>query len=136
MSYEFAGDVAWTFDDLAAAASAVLGREVTYQRLTSEHSNKTDPPSFREQFTAPEPPAPHVVHGRVENLARTESHGEKDRSDLTIDVGSGGEDFGGRFDHHLALVAGGVELEGRSRDVGEAPTKTPTCRADRGKLNE
>lgn len=34
--YEFAGDVAWTFDDLAAAASVVLGREVTYQRLTSE----------------------------------------------------------------------------------------------------
>lgn len=34
--YEFAGDVAWTFDDLASAASEVLGRPVTYQRLTSE----------------------------------------------------------------------------------------------------
>ena len=34
--YEFAGDVAWTFDDFAAAASEVLGREVAYQRLTSD----------------------------------------------------------------------------------------------------
>jgi NAD(P)H dehydrogenase (quinone) len=34
--YEFAGDVAWTFDDFAAAASEALGREVVYERLTSE----------------------------------------------------------------------------------------------------
>lgn len=34
--YEFAGDVAWTFDDFAAAATEALDREVTYQRLTSD----------------------------------------------------------------------------------------------------
>ena len=34
--YEFAGDVAWTFDDFAVAASEALGREVVYERLTSE----------------------------------------------------------------------------------------------------
>lgn len=34
--YEFAGDVAWNYDELAQAASEVLGREVVYQRLTSE----------------------------------------------------------------------------------------------------
>lgn len=36
--YELAGDTAWTYDELAAAASEVVGREVTYQRLTTgEH---------------------------------------------------------------------------------------------------
>jgi NAD(P)H dehydrogenase (quinone) len=36
--YEFAGDVAWNFAELAAAASEVVGREVTYVSLsTGEH---------------------------------------------------------------------------------------------------
>lgn len=34
--YELSGDVAWGFDDLAAAASEVLGREVTYRPVSSE----------------------------------------------------------------------------------------------------
>lgn len=34
--YEFAGDVAWTFEDFAVAATEALGRDVTYQRLTSD----------------------------------------------------------------------------------------------------
>ena len=34
--YELSGDVAWTLDDLAATFGDVLGREVTYQRLTAE----------------------------------------------------------------------------------------------------
>lgn len=34
--YEFSGDVAWNFDEFAVAASEALGREVVYQRLTSE----------------------------------------------------------------------------------------------------
>ncbi|MDR5698542.1 SDR family oxidoreductase [Agromyces aerolatus] len=33
---ELTGDTAWTFDDLAAAASEVVGREVTYQPLSTE----------------------------------------------------------------------------------------------------
>lgn len=36
--YELSGDTAWAFDELAAVASEVLGREVSYQRLTNaEH---------------------------------------------------------------------------------------------------
>ncbi|MBZ4487235.1 SDR family oxidoreductase [Microbacterium sp. cx-55] len=35
-TYELAGDVAWTFDELAAAASEVTGREVAYRRLNTE----------------------------------------------------------------------------------------------------
>lgn len=35
-TYEFAGDVAWTFDDFAVAATEALGRDITYQRLTSD----------------------------------------------------------------------------------------------------
>jgi NAD(P)H dehydrogenase (quinone) len=36
--YELSGDTAWTFDELAAAASEVLGRAVTARRLTNaEH---------------------------------------------------------------------------------------------------
>ena len=35
-TYEFAGDVAWTFDDFAVAATEALGRDVTYQCLTSD----------------------------------------------------------------------------------------------------
>ena len=34
--YELSGDVAWTFDEFAAAASQVLGREVVHQDVTSE----------------------------------------------------------------------------------------------------
>jgi NAD(P)H dehydrogenase (quinone) len=35
---ELSGDSAWTFDELAAAASELVGREVAYQRLTNaEH---------------------------------------------------------------------------------------------------
>ena len=34
--YELSGDVAWDFDDLSAVFGHVLGREVTYQRLTPE----------------------------------------------------------------------------------------------------
>lgn len=33
---ELAGDVAWTYDELAAAAAEVLGREVAYQPVTLE----------------------------------------------------------------------------------------------------
>jgi len=36
--YEFGGDVAWNYVELAAAASEVVGRPVSYQRLTTaEH---------------------------------------------------------------------------------------------------
>ncbi|MTE24213.1 SDR family oxidoreductase [Microbacterium sp. ZXX196] len=34
--YELAGDEAWSFDDLAAAATEITGREVVYRRLTLE----------------------------------------------------------------------------------------------------
>lgn len=34
--YELAGDAAWTFDELAAAATEVLGREVVYTPLTTD----------------------------------------------------------------------------------------------------
>lgn len=34
--YELAGDVAWTYSELADAAAEVLGREVTYQALSPE----------------------------------------------------------------------------------------------------
>ncbi|MFD6178054.1 MULTISPECIES: SDR family oxidoreductase [unclassified Isoptericola] len=34
--YELSGDVAWTFDDLAAAAAEIVGRPVTYRRLTAD----------------------------------------------------------------------------------------------------
>ena len=34
--YELGGDTAFGYDELAAAASAVLGREVAYQRLTTD----------------------------------------------------------------------------------------------------
>jgi NAD(P)H dehydrogenase (quinone) len=36
--YEFSGDTAWSFEEFAAATAEVVGREVTYQRLTNaEH---------------------------------------------------------------------------------------------------
>ena len=34
--YEFGGDVAWNYDELAAAASELAGREIAYQRLTTD----------------------------------------------------------------------------------------------------
>lgn len=34
--YEVGGDVAWNYDELAAAAGEVLGREVRYERVTPE----------------------------------------------------------------------------------------------------
>ncbi|MFC8599610.1 SDR family oxidoreductase [Isoptericola sp. NPDC057191] len=34
--YELSGDVAWDFDELAAAAAEILGRPVTYRRLTAD----------------------------------------------------------------------------------------------------
>lgn len=36
VAYELSGDVAWDFDELAAAFADALGRDVTYQRLTAE----------------------------------------------------------------------------------------------------
>jgi NAD(P)H dehydrogenase (quinone) len=35
-TYELSGDVAWSFDELAAALTEVLDRDVTYRRLTPE----------------------------------------------------------------------------------------------------
>lgn len=35
-TYELSGDVAWSFDELAAALTEILDREVTYRRLTPE----------------------------------------------------------------------------------------------------
>ena len=35
-TYELSGDVAWSYDDLAAALSELLGRDVTYQSVTPE----------------------------------------------------------------------------------------------------
>ena len=35
-TYELSGDTAWSFDELAAALTEVLDREVTYRRLTPE----------------------------------------------------------------------------------------------------
>jgi NAD(P)H dehydrogenase (quinone) len=35
-TYELSGDVAWTYDDLAAAFGEVLGRDVTYRSVTPE----------------------------------------------------------------------------------------------------
>jgi len=35
-TYELSGDVAWSFDELAAALTEVLGREVVHRRLTPE----------------------------------------------------------------------------------------------------
>ncbi|MFF0988527.1 SDR family oxidoreductase [Kocuria nitroreducens] len=35
-TYELSGDTAWSFDELAAALTEVLGREVTYRRLSPE----------------------------------------------------------------------------------------------------
>lgn len=35
-TYELSGDHAWTYDELAAAAAEVLGRPVTYRRVTAD----------------------------------------------------------------------------------------------------
>jgi NAD(P)H dehydrogenase (quinone) len=40
-TYELSGDVAWTYDDLAAAFGEVLGREVTYRRVSPEQHLET-----------------------------------------------------------------------------------------------
>jgi NAD(P)H dehydrogenase (quinone) len=39
--YELSGDVAWSFDDFAQAASRVLGTEVTYQEITPEQQRES-----------------------------------------------------------------------------------------------
>ncbi len=39
--YELSGDVAWTFDDLAAAAAQLVGRDVVYRRLTADEHRAT-----------------------------------------------------------------------------------------------
>ncbi len=54
--YELAGDVAWTYDDLAAAATTILGREVAYLPVTGEQKQAT-----LEQFGLPAEVAQMVV---------------------------------------------------------------------------
>lgn len=54
--YELAGDVAWTYDELAAAASEVLGRDVAYVAMTAEQKQAT-----LEQFGLPAEVAQVVV---------------------------------------------------------------------------
>jgi NAD(P)H dehydrogenase (quinone) len=50
-TYELSGDVAWTYDDLAAAFSEILGREVTYRPLTPEqHLQVLKDAEVPEQF--------------------------------------------------------------------------------------
>ena len=39
-TYELGGDVAWSFDELAAALATVLGREVTYRRVDPEEHQR------------------------------------------------------------------------------------------------
>ena len=39
--YELGGDVAWTYDDLAAAIAEISGREVEYRRLTPDEQAET-----------------------------------------------------------------------------------------------
>ncbi|NIZ89659.1 SDR family oxidoreductase [Kineococcus rubinsiae] len=39
-TYEFSGDQAWDYNDLAAAFSEVLGREVTYQAVTPQQQSE------------------------------------------------------------------------------------------------
>ena len=38
-AYELGGDVAWNYDDLAAAIAEIAGRPVAYQRLTSDEQH-------------------------------------------------------------------------------------------------
>jgi len=50
-TYEFSGDTAWDYNDLAAAFSEVLGREVTYQAVTPEqHTGILKETGVPEQF--------------------------------------------------------------------------------------
>jgi NAD(P)H dehydrogenase (quinone) len=52
-TYELSGDVAWSYDDLAAAFSEVLGREVTYRAVTPEqHLEVLKDAAVPEQFAA------------------------------------------------------------------------------------
>jgi NAD(P)H dehydrogenase (quinone) len=55
-TYELSGDVAWTYDELAAAMSEVLGRDVTYQPLTAEEHQQ-----MLIEAGLPEPVAGFVV---------------------------------------------------------------------------
>ena len=54
--YELAGDVAWTYDELAATAGEVLGREVAYVTQTAEQKQ-----AQLEQFGLPAEVAQFVV---------------------------------------------------------------------------
>lgn len=54
--YELAGDVAWTYDELAAAASEVLGRDVAYLAQTADQKQ-----SQLEQFGLPADVAQFIV---------------------------------------------------------------------------
>ncbi|SEL54476.1 NAD(P)H dehydrogenase (quinone) [Blastococcus sp. DSM 46786] len=50
-TYELSGDVAWTYDDLAAALSEVLGRDVIYRSVTpDEHLEMLTGAGIPEQF--------------------------------------------------------------------------------------
>jgi NAD(P)H dehydrogenase (quinone) len=50
-TYELSGDIAWTYEDLAAAFSEVLGREVTYRPVTPEqHLQALTEAGVPEQF--------------------------------------------------------------------------------------
>jgi NAD(P)H dehydrogenase (quinone) len=52
-TYELSGDVAWTYDDLAAAFSEVLGQDVTHQAVTPEqHLGTLTGAGVPEQFAA------------------------------------------------------------------------------------
>jgi NAD(P)H dehydrogenase (quinone) len=50
-TYELSGDVAWNYDDLAAAFSEVLGRDVVYRRVdTQEHVELLTGAGVPEEF--------------------------------------------------------------------------------------
>jgi NAD(P)H dehydrogenase (quinone) len=50
-TYEFSGDMAWSYSDLAAAFSEVLGRDVTYRPVTPEqHLQALTDAGVPEQF--------------------------------------------------------------------------------------
>src|SRR4051812_26363381 len=52
-TYELSGDVAWTYDDLAAAFSEVLGRDVVYKPVSSEeHLDILTGAGVPEQFAS------------------------------------------------------------------------------------
>ncbi|WP_280342554.1 hypothetical protein [Nocardia abscessus] len=50
-TYELAGDIAWTYDELAAALAQVLGREVAHRKVSSdEHRAILTGAGVPEQF--------------------------------------------------------------------------------------